>query len=104
MRIKNKFKFIRSIAILLFLLIALFNISVAKSNKEAETISYTVCKGDTLWTIAQDYKAENEDPRQYIYDIKKLNNMDNSNIYEGQILQIKKGQWQRRIVKAHISD
>lgn len=92
MRIKNKFKFIRSIAILIFLLIALLNISVAKSNEEAEIISYTVSNGETLWSIAEECKAENEDPRQYIYDIKKLNNMDNSNIYEGQILQIKKGQ------------
>ena len=88
MRIKNKFKFIRSMAIIIFLLIALFNISVAKSNEEAEIISYTVGNGETLWSIAEEYKAENEDPRQYIYDIKKLNNMDNSNIYEGQILQI----------------
>lgn len=88
MRITNKFKFIRSMAILIFLLIALFNISVAKSNEEAKIISYTVSKGETLWSIAEEYKAENEDPRQYIYDIKKLNNMDNSNIYEGQILQI----------------
>ena len=88
MRIKNKFKFIRSMAILIFLLIALSNISVAKSNEEAKIISYTVSNGETLWSIAEEYKAENEDPRQYIYDIKKLNNMDNSNIYEGQILQI----------------
>lgn len=88
MRIKNKFKFIRSMAIIIFLLIALSNISVAKSNEEAEIISYTVSNGETLWSIAEEYKAENEDPRQYIYDIKKLNNMDNSNIYEGQILQI----------------
>ena len=36
MRITNKFKFIRSMAILIFLLIALFNISVAKSDEEAE--------------------------------------------------------------------
>ncbi len=88
MRIKNKFKFIRSMAIIIFLLIALSNISVAKSNEEAKIISYTVSNGETLWSIAEEYKAENEDPRQYIYDIKKLNNMDNSNIYEGQILQI----------------
>lgn len=88
MKIENKFKFIRSVTILIFLLIVLFNISVAKLNKEAEIILYTVSKGETLWSIAEEYKAENEDPRQYIYDIKKLNNMDNSNIYEGQILKI----------------
>lgn len=88
MRIANKKKFVRSTTIAILLLVGLFNISIAKSNKEAEIISYTVSNGETLWSIAEEYKAENEDPRQYIYDIKKLNNMDNSNIYEGQILQI----------------
>lgn len=92
MRITNKFKFIRSMAILIFLLIALFNISVAKSNKEeAEIIEYTISRGETLWSIAEENKAEKEDIRQYIYDIKKLNNMTDSAVYEGQIIQIKKG-------------
>lgn len=92
MRIVNKFKFIRSTAILIFLLLALFNISIAKSNKEeAEIIDYTISRGETLWSIAEENKAEKEDIRQYIYDIKKLNNMTDSAVYEGQIIQIKKG-------------
>ena len=92
MIIKNKFKFIRSVTIIVFLLLTLFSTSIAKSNEEAEIISYTVCKGDTLWNIAQEYKAENKDIRQYIYEIEKLNNMTNSNIYEGQTLKIIKEQ------------
>lgn len=92
MRIRNKAKFIRSMAIVIFLLVALFNISVAKSNKEeAEIIDYTISRGETLWSIAEENKAEKEDIRQYIYDIKKLNNMTDSAVYEGQIIQIKKG-------------
>lgn len=92
MRIRNKTKFIRSMAIVIFLLLALFNISVAKSNKEeAEIIDYTISRGETLWSIAEENKAEKEDIRQYIYDIKKLNNMTDSAVYEGQIIQIKKG-------------
>ena len=79
-------------AIVIFLLLALFNISVAKSNKEeAEIIDYTISRGETLWSIAEENKAEKEDIRQYIYDIKKLNNMTDSAVYEGQIIQIKKG-------------
>ena len=58
MRIKNKVKFIRSIAILVFLLIALFNISIAKTNSEAEIIDYTISKGETLWSIAGEYKEK----------------------------------------------
>ncbi len=92
MRIKNKIKFIRSIAIIVFLLIALFNISIAKTDKEAEIIDYTISKGETLWSIAGEYKEKNEDIRQYIYDIKKLNNMTDSTVYPGQVIKIKNGQ------------
>ncbi len=91
MRIANKYKFIRSMSILVFLIVAIFNVSIAKSN-EVETITYTVNKGDTLWTIVQEYKASNKDTRQYIYELKRVNNMTTSNIYEGQELKIIKEQ------------
>ncbi len=93
MKIVNKFKFIRSTTILVFLLLAIFNISIAKSNKEeAEIVDYTISRGETLWSIAEENRAEKEDIRQYIYDIKKLNNMTDSTVYENQTIKIKKGQ------------
>lgn len=92
MRIVNKFKFIRSTTILIFLLLALFNISVAKSNKEAEIIDYTITPGETLWSIAGEYTPNSKDVRETIYEIKKLNNMTDSNIYAGQTIKIKIGQ------------
>lgn len=92
MRIKNKVKFIRNIAILVFLLIALFNISIAKTNSEAEIIDYTISKGETLWNIAKEYTPDNKDIRQTIYEIKQLNNMTDSTIYPGQTIKIKNGQ------------
>ena len=63
MRIVNRKKFIRSIAILIFLLVGLFNISVAKSNKEAEIIDYTITPGQTLWSIAREYTPNSKDIR-----------------------------------------
>lgn len=43
LRIVNHKKFIRSLAIVMFLLIGLFNISIAKTDKkEAEIITYTI--------------------------------------------------------------
>ena len=92
MIIKNKFKFIRSITIIVFLLSILYSTSIARIDKEEETTLYTVNKGDTLWTIAQEYKADNKDRRQYIYELKKINNITNSNIYDGKTLKIIKEQ------------
>ena len=37
-------------------------------------------KGDTLWSIAEKY-SKNTDIRQYIYDLKKLNDMEQSSLY-----------------------
>lgn len=93
MKIVNRKKFIRSITILTFLLIGLFNISIANADKkEAEIIDYTIAPGETLWSIAGEYTPSSKDIRETIYEIKKLNNMENSNIYAGQTIQIKIGQ------------
>lgn len=92
MRIVNKYMFIRNTAILLFIILAIFNISIAKSNKETSYIDYTVCKDDTVWNIAEEYKEDNKDIMQYIYKLKRLNNMTSSNIYEGQKIKIIKEQ------------
>lgn len=93
MKIANRKKFIRSMAILIFLLIGLFNISIANTDKkEAEIIDYTITPGETLWSIAGEYTPNSKDVRETIYEIKKLNNMTDSNIYAGQTIKIKIGQ------------
>lgn len=92
MKIVNRKKFIRSIAIVIFLLIAIFNVSIAKSNNEEKIISYTIAPGQTLWSIAREYTPNSKDIRETIYEIKQLNNMTDSTIYPGQTIQIKKGQ------------
>lgn len=92
MRIANKKKFIRSTTIAILLLVGLFNISIAKSNKEAETIDYTIAPGQTLWSIAKEYTPNTKDIRETIHEIKDLNNMQDSSIYAGQTIKIKIGQ------------
>ena len=91
-RIVNRKKFIRSIAIVIFLLIAIFNVSIAKSNNEEEIIDYTIAPGQTLWSIAREYTPNSKDIRETIYEIKQLNNMTDSSIYPRQTIQIKIGQ------------
>ncbi len=67
-----------------------FCISKAFANNEVETteITYTVSQGETLWTIAKKYKLNDQDIRDYIYKVEKINNMDSAKIYEGQVLKI----------------
>ncbi len=93
MKIVNKRKFIQAllISILLILIISFCLFRVFGSNREeveATQIKYTVCRGDTLWNIAQEYKQDNQDIRDYIYEVKKINNMTDSCLYEGQVINI----------------
>lgn len=87
MRIVNFPRFI--IAMSIFACILSFIISMA-TNKvfsaspvEYETI--VVSAGDTLWSIALDIEG---DVKANIYDIKKINKLNNPIIYEGQELLI----------------
>ena len=51
-----------------------------------EITEYYVEQGETLWSIAQQYKPEFMDIREYVYEIQQLNNI--SNLYAGDIIQI----------------
>lgn len=92
LKVVNRKKFVKSILTIVFIFVLGFMAinSVLASNEAVETkeIEYVVCKGDTLWKIAEKYKLENQDPREYIYEVEKLNNMTSATIYEGQIIKI----------------
>ena len=49
-----------------------------------ELITYQVQKGDSLWDIALKY--DSNDIENFLFKAKKLNNLQNSAIYEDQIL------------------
>lgn len=92
MRIVNKKKFIRMVILVMEFIMLLFicfsNISFSKGEVKTKTIY--VSSGDTLWTIAKEEQENNsyyedKDIRDIIYQIKKLNNIqNNSNLIEGQ--------------------
>ena len=47
-------------------------------------MTYQVQKGDSLWDIALKY--DSNDIENFLFEAKKLNNLENSEIFEDQIL------------------
>lgn len=86
MRIVNKKRFIIAITILIVSIITLF--SHCSASKKIEIKEITVSTGDTLWSIASRYKKDGQDVREYIYELRKLNNLDDCTIYPNQVLKI----------------
>ncbi len=87
MRIVNKRRFIIVITILIVLVITLCShCSAMPKNNEIESI--TVSAGDTLWSIASEHKKSGQDVREYLYELRKLNNLENCTIYPGQKIKI----------------
>ena len=77
-------------------IIILFLILVAimpKKTVEAYAMKYeeyVVSTGETLWSIASENKMDGQDVREYIYELRKLNNLDDCMIYPNQVIKILK--------------
>lgn len=95
MKIKNIKKFIKGILIILSIIFVL-SLIIAKS-----TLSYTtkehktiyIKSGDTLWSIALDLQENDsyytgKNIKYIIEDLKQINNLNTSAVYENQELQI----------------
>ena len=91
-RIKSRTRFAAFIVITLLLLCTFantvlgFNDALALS--EQQYIQVEVSYGDSLWTIADNYMPDDMDPREAVYMIMDANDLDNSQVYVGQILDI----------------
>lgn len=87
MRIKNMKRFIISMTIILAIIMFIFNAftNTVFSHEEPKYEKVIVSTGDTLWSIA---KSLDGNINENIYNIKEINNLDQSNIYVGQELLI----------------
>lgn len=94
-RIINKYKFIKSITILLCIIGITVCVANHKTYSNSETKYRTeyVVKGETLWEIAEKEIKENayfqnKDIQNVILELKKINHMTTSNLSEGMEIKI----------------
>lgn len=55
---------------------------------EASVIQIFVKKGDTLWGIAEKYKPREVGIREYIREVKDLNEMNSSTLIAGEVIEV----------------
>ena len=87
MRIKNKARFIITMSIIflgVFFIVSMLTTKVF-SYEKVQYSKVIVSNGDTLWSIAGEMKGN---INKNIYEIKKVNNLEQSNLYVGQELLI----------------
>lgn len=85
--LKNRARFALIITLLVLCFVLILYSQVVYGYGEAAFKTVIVKEGDTLWNIALTY-GENQDIRKFIYDLKKLNNIEDNTIYPGERLKI----------------
>ena len=78
--LKSRTRFFIFIVTALLLSFTFFFCNSVYGYKPPHYKTLCVAPGDTLWTIAEQYRA-NSDIREYIFEVKKLNNLKDSEIY-----------------------
>jgi len=87
LKIKNKFRFTISMLIIFLLILSCINMTTTKvfSYQTPQYHEIIVSQGDTLWTLARNLKGN---INKNIYEIQKVNQLTDCNIYVGQSLKI----------------
>jgi hypothetical protein len=85
--LKNRKRFFSIIFTLTIILFTALFATNAYGYKAPTYKHITVKNGESLWSIALKYSNEN-DLRKYIYEIKKINQLETSDIYVGTQLKI----------------
>ena len=60
--------------------------NTTQADLEMPTKTVTVCKGDTLWSIAQQHYKNQGDVRNFVYKIREANGLPSSRLTVGQTL------------------
>ena len=91
-RIKSRFRFTAFIVIVMLLIVGGLSFVTGTARSTATTVdeytTYTVCAGDTLWSIADEYRDEATDARKAIFVISKVNDIKAEDLQPGMVLTI----------------
>ena len=91
-RIKNKFRFITFVTIMVLLISmaigAMFPVVALSEYSGGSYVEVCVKSGDTLWTLAERYGNTNKDIREFIYEICDLNGINASGLIAGMTIRI----------------
>ena len=79
--LKNKTKFFSLLFIIFIIMFTLIYTASVSGMEKQNYRTVIVNKGDSLWSIAEKY-SDDCDIRDYIYTVKKINNMNSSVLYE----------------------
>ena len=86
--IKDRRKFFRfillSALVLNFIIFGVLFPNSTSADFEAAPVKVTVRRGDSIWSIAEEYCPEGEDLRNFVYEIKKENLLSGSALAIGQ--------------------
>jgi hypothetical protein len=86
--LKNRRRFnIFLVTLALILSVIVFAAAANGADSEDAYETVTIRRGDTLWDLAEKY-CGNSDIRRYIEKIKAVNGMEDSTIYEGDIIKL----------------
>ncbi len=85
---RERMVFFTVMALLICLCMSYFTIRPESSQTYADCPTHAVVYGDTLWSIANEYKGDNVSTGEFVYKIKKVNNLLTAEISAGDILVI----------------
>lgn len=85
---KERMIFVTVCVLLVCMCLSYFAIRPESRETYADCPAYAVTYGDTLWSIANEYKSDDMSTGEFVYMIKKVNNLATSEISAGDVLVI----------------
>ena len=88
--VKSKFRFITAVVIMMAMIIgtatAVIGIGSSTALTKHECATEYVNSGETLWSIANEYKSDDTDVRKAVYEICKVNDIKADQLQAGMTL------------------